>query len=116
MTPYQNLAGLENVDALWFSKVEDAAFGLSEDEVLMLLSTPRSKLNEVELETFKLAWEIGRARGKKTAVDNLFGAMRDKGGHQAALAYLVRFSDKWSEEGSGVPATGQFTFTVNKTA
>ena len=116
MLDYKDITGLENIDALWLAKVEDSAAGLSEDEVLMLLKTPRSSLNEVEKVQFKLAHEIGRAKGKKLAIDRLFESMRDKGGQQASLAYLVRFADGWTEEGSGVAPGGNFVFSVTKSA
>lgn len=115
MHAYKDIKGLENVDPAWFMRVEDAAAGLSEEEVLLSLGVPLSRLNNIEVETFKLAFATGRAAAKKRAVDNLFSSMRDKGGQQASLAYLTRFSKEWSEEGTGVPPTGNFTFTVTKT-
>lgn len=115
MLAYKDAEGLENVEPIWFNKVEDYAAGLSEEEVLLALGTPLSRLNDAEKALFKEAFQIGRARAKKLAVDNLFSSMRDKGGQQAALAYLTRFSREWSEEGTGVPAAGNFTFTVTKT-
>jgi len=115
MLAYKDVQGLENVDAFFFDKVEDYSAGLSEEEVLLALGTPLSRLNEIEKSTFKEAFAIGRAKAKKRAVDNLFSTMRDKGGQQASLAYLTRFSKEWSEEGTGVPPTGNFTFTVTKT-
>ena len=111
---YRKISGLEYVDAMFFSKVEDYAAGMDIPEILAALNVPRTRLNAVEAETLEIAFAIGRGRAKKVAVDNLFASMRDKGGHQAALAYLVRFADKWTEEGSGIPAVGAFTFTVNK--
>lgn len=115
MLDYINIEGLKSIDALWLGKVEDAAAGLSEDEVLLLLKTPRSRLNKVELEWFKYAHEVGRAKGLNTAVSNLFQSMRDKGGQTASLAYLAKFSKEWSEE-SAPAGSGAFTFSVTKTA
>ena len=115
MLAYKDVQGIENVEPLWFNQVEDYAAGLSEEEVLIALGTPLSKLNDIEKTTFKEAFAIGRAKAKKRAVDHLFSAMRDKGGQQASLAYLTRFSKEWSEEDTGVPPTGNFTFTVTKT-
>ena len=114
MLAYSNIEGFETVDALFFNKVEDAAAGMSESEICMLLGVPMSRLNDIEKQTFKTAFECGRAKAKKIAIDNLFSSMRDKGGQQASLAYLTRFADGWSEEGSGIPANANFTFTVTK--
>jgi hypothetical protein len=114
MADYLNIEGLETIDSLWLNRAEDASAGLSPDEVLVMLATPRSRLNPVELEWFNTACATGRAKAKKIAVDNLFSSMRDKGGQQASLAYLVRFADGWTEEGSGIAPGGNFTFTVNK--
>lgn len=111
---YRKINGFVSVDAMFFSRVEDYAAGMDIPEILAAFNVPRSRLNAVELETLEIAFAIGRGRAKKTAVDNLFASMRDKGGHQAALAYLIRFAESWTEEGSGVPAVGAFTFTVNK--
>lgn len=111
---YRKIPGLETVDSMFFNRVEDYAAGMDIPEILAALNTPRSRLNDVELETLEIAFAIGRGRAKKLAIDNLFASMRDKGGHAASLAYLVRFADKWTEEGSGVPPVGAFTFTVNK--
>lgn len=111
---YRKVEGFESVDAMFFNKVEDYAAGMDTPEILAALNVPRSRLNAVEQEYLEIAFNIGRGRAKKMAVDNLFASMRDKGGHAASLAYLVRFADKWTEEGSGVPAVGAFTFTVNK--
>ena len=111
---YRKIEGLEYVDHMFFMKVEDHAAGMDLPEIMQALNTPMSRLNDIELDALQVAFHIGRGKAKKLAVDNLFAAMRDKGGYQAALAYLVRFGDKWTEEGSGVPAIGAFTFTVNK--
>lgn len=109
MQDYFKIEGLQNVDATFFASVEDAAAGLTEADVLLVLGSP--SLNEVEKEWFDRAYAKGRAIAKKRAVDNLFASMRDKGGHSAALSYLARFADKWNDE-LGKPVDGTFRFEV----
>lgn len=112
MNEYYQIEGLKNVDALFFGKVEDAAKGLTPEEVLTLFNMTLDKLNEIEQEWFHRAFNRGRAAGKKDAVDRLFASMLDKGGKDAALAYLVRFADSWQKEAGDLPKEGTFKFEV----
>ena len=52
----------------------------------------------------------GRASGRRSAVQALFGQMNQRNGHQSALSYLTRFAEEWPEE--GVSAGSQFNFKV----
>lgn len=113
MSEYFKIEGLQNVDPLFFGEVEDAARGMSPEEVLSLFNLTLDKLNLVEQEWFQLAFDKGRARGKKEAVDKLFASMTDKGGGANAIAYLTRFADSWSKDATdGLPKEGTFKFEV----
>lgn len=112
MSEYFNIAELQNITPLQLGQVEDAARGLTEEEVCVLLQVDRASFNEVDEQWFCKAFAKGRTSGKKDAVDKLFASMTDKGGKDAALAYLMRFADSWKKDVDLEPKEGTFTFTV----
>lgn len=79
------------------ARIEEAARGMAKAEVLNYYGYEADELSDHEKHFFNLHYRIGRATGQNLAVDNLFNQMKQKGGAQAAISYLIRFSDSWEE-------------------
>ena len=90
--------------------VEDLARGMSMNEACEWFGCTFEVLDEEDRKFFLYHYRRGRATGRRSAVQALFGQMTQRNGHQAALSYLTRFADEWPEE--GVSAGDGFNFKV----
>ena len=90
--------------------VEDMARGMSMSEVCEYFGCVPEDLKAEDKKFLKYFYMKGRASGRRSAVQALFGQMNQRNGSQAALAYLTRFSEEWPEE--GVSAGAGFNFKV----
>lgn len=77
--------------------IRDLSRGLSKDEVLAYYGLQYDDLGRKDQFFFDIEYNRGQVLAKKTAVDRLFTSMTDRNGHQASLAFLKRFAEKWPD-------------------
>lgn len=83
------------------------SMGQEKNEVLQYYNVEYDKLEANDQFFFDCCFNRARALGRSRAVQNLFDSMKGKGGHNAALEYLVRFGEKWPDKEGDAGARGR---------
>lgn len=105
-----DLGYLDSEDLL---NIEIKAKALSLEECFAFLCIEETDIPEAELVYAKKAHRKGRAAGISSACDNMFAAMKLRGGGIVALDYLKRMSKDFSVEAEASPGSNTgFSFTV----
>lgn len=83
-----------------FQEIENAAAGLTDEEVLAMYGLTYDELvTDADKADFKMATLRGRATAKRKAIDHLFNQMANtRGGKEACMEYLQRFGKDWTNE------------------
>ena len=80
------------------AEIQSMAAGLTQEEVLSYYGISElEQISEYDAWFFIIVYNRGRVCAKQTAVEHLFGNMRQKGGTQGCLSYLTRFATEWPE-------------------
>ena len=109
-----NELDLEHLDAEDLINIEIKAKALSLDECFDFLCIDKNELPESDLKWATLAHKRGRVIGVATACDNLFAAMKVRGGVDAAILYLKQTAGEFKIDATGAPGSQSgFSFTVN---
>jgi len=109
-----NKATLEFLDSEDLLHIELKSKALTFEECLDFLCIKQQDIPPAELEIALMAHKRGRANAIVTACDNLFGAMKVRGGAEAAIHYLKQTSKEFKVTATNSPGTGNgFSFTVN---
>lgn len=82
--------------------IRELSGGLSKQEVCEYFGINYEELTGEDLQFFNTMHTRGRTEYKNAAVQRLFDSMKKNGGHQPALAYLVRFSESWEQNAAEI--------------
>lgn len=93
--------------------IEYIARGLTSGEVLDYFGLDENDLNVEDKKFFSYHFRVGRAKAKSEAIEAFFTNMKQKGGTQAALSYLIRFGDAFlKDEEADTELKGKRSFTI----
>lgn len=104
---------LNFLDAEDLINIEVKAKALSLEECFDFLCIEESHVPEAEMNYARKAHRRGRAAGINEACNNMFGAMKLRGGGAVALDYLKRMSKDFQVEAEPSPGSNSgFSFNV----
>ena len=109
----RDVPDFDTLDFTTLMMVKEMAAGMNKEEILATFSIKAEDLDVDETIYFDEFYNYGRGTAVNQVIQNLLQASKGKGGQQAAMAFLRRFSKEFEGEIEG-DSSGSFSFSFGE--